>query len=343
MPSSDIDVFGLFPAIGAGSFGGVQASGREAWEAILDRFGEERSQAFYYRAGSSKASAVVRAIRNRRSSRIILVWHLHLLKLLPFLDHSQAQVILFLHGIECWLTQDSVTQRLLRRVHLVLSNSDHTWAQFLVHNPEFQNLPHRTVPLGMGTQLEIATPAPSGTPAVLMVGRLDKSERYKGHEQTIEAWPKVLAQLPAAELWIVGGGNLQPALAALARERAPQSSIRFFGQISDAEKERLIASCRCFALPSRGEGFGLVYLEAMRLGRPCLVGNADAGREVIEPPEAGLAVDPDDPTAIADALIRILTAPHEWAQWSDRARRRYESLYTGRLFHQRLLAALPEN
>jgi len=93
-------------------------------------------------------------------------------------------------------------------------------------------------------------------------------------------------------------------------------------------------------MPSRGEGFGLVYLEAMRLGRPCLVSTSDAGRETINPPEAGLAVNPDKPQAVARAICRLLTPGDEWQRWSEQARARYESHFTAQQFQNRLREAL---
>ena len=78
------------------------------------------------------------------------------------------------------------------------------------------------------------------------------------------------------------------------------------------------------------------------MGRPCLVSDIDAGREVVNPPEAGLAVDPDDPCEIADAVHRMLGLGSEWDEWSERARSRYESHFTGEHFHQRLVTALFE-
>ncbi len=76
-------------------------------------------------------------------------------------------------------------------------------------------------------------------------------------------------------------------------------SISFLGRITEEEKQDRLDRCQCLAMPSRAEGFGLVYLEAMRMGRPCMVSTTDAAREVVNPPEAGLAVDPDDTEAVA--------------------------------------------
>src|SRR5205814_3547177 len=100
------------------------------------------------------------------------------------------------------------------------------------------------------------------------------------------------------------------------------------------------SSSRAFALPSRGEGFGLVYLEAMRKGRPCIVSDADAGHEVVNPPEAGLAIDLDRPDDVVAAACRVLSDGPQWDAWSARARARYEGHFTAAHFKHRLLAAL---
>ena len=343
MSSHALDVLSLFPSLESPRFGGVQASGREAWKGIVCKTGEERAHAICYESGSSKTKAVLRALASRRKTQVVLVWHLHLLKLLPFLNKSGSRVILFLHGIEAWLKHDAITQLVLNRVDLILSNSDYTWERFLACNPGFRGASHRTVHLGAGCPMSRATGLASQPPAALMIGRLSKNENYKGHLQMIQAWPLVLRSTPGAELWIVGDGDLRPALEQAAQELGVSYSVKFHGQVSDARKENLIQQSRCLALPSRGEGFGLVYLEAMRMGRPCLVSTLDAGREVVNPPEAGLAVDPAKPDDIVAALQRLLTSGRAWDQWSSRARARYEASFTGEHFQQRLVSALFDN
>jgi phosphatidylinositol alpha-1,6-mannosyltransferase len=338
-----VQIVGLFPSLDSGSIGGVQASGREAWSGIVAQVGDQRTRALCYERGRSRAKAVLRAIGTRRQAETVLVWHLHLLKLLPLLGYSRARVVLFLHGIESWFEQDRFTQLLLKKVDLFLTNSDYTWTRFLETNPAFRGAPHTTLALGLGSRLAKAATEPVATPAALMVGRLDQREDYKGHRQMIDAWPAVLQRISDAQLWIAGDGDLRPDLEALARNNGVHRSVRFFGQVSGVQKEQLIAQSRCMALPSKGEGFGLVYLEGMRMGRPCLVSNADAGREVVNPPEAGLMVNPDEPNDLAHAVQRLLTPGLEWDNWSQRARARYESRFTGEHFRQKLNHALFES
>ena len=156
----------------------------------------------------------------------------------------------------------------------------------------------------------------------------------------IQAWPRVLQRIPEAELWIAGDGDLRRPLEQLVMERRLEDKVRFWGWVSEAKKQELLAHCRCLALPSRGEGFGLAYLEAMRLGRPCLVSTLDAGREVVHPPEAGLAADPQRPEELAEAVCRLLSDGTAWEAWSHQASKRYATYFTARHFQDRLLAAL---
>src|SRR5439155_7432923 len=116
------------------------------------------------------------------------------------------------------------------------------------------------VNLGIDAPLRAAIPALSHVPAVLMIGRLLRSEDYKGHREMIAAWPLVLRQIPEAELWIAGAGDLRRELEATVQTRGLGHCVRFFGQVSENKKQKLLAQCRCLAMPSRGEGFGLAYL-----------------------------------------------------------------------------------
>jgi len=93
-------------------------------------------------------------------------------------------------------------------------------------------------------------------------------------------------------------------------------------------------------MPSQGEGFGIVYLEAMRMGRPCIVSDRDAGREVVNPPEAGIAVNPDNPLELSNAIIKLLSSVTIWKKMSDHAIRRYESIYTESAFQERIWASI---
>jgi phosphatidylinositol alpha-1,6-mannosyltransferase len=249
-------------------------------------------------------------------------------------------VVVFLHGIEVWKTPDILTGTLLKRSTLFLSNTDHTWQEFLKINPRFSGKKQKTVHLGVQAALRGETPSPGKIPVTVMIGRLSKGEDYKGHREMISAWPAVTERIPEAKLWIVGGGDLREELEAQVAVSGLGEKVVFWGQVSEQKKQELLTYSRCLALPSRGEGFGLVYLEAMRSGRPCLVSTADAGREVVNPPEAGLAVDVNHSEQLTDAICTLLSCGPGWEEWSVRARQRYEISFTADHFQRRLISAL---
>jgi phosphatidyl-myo-inositol dimannoside synthase len=351
-------VLGLFSE--QGLHGGIQASGRVAWQGILDSgvrpciyfcYGEPEEKASSANAvrtsedltrivADTRAEAIKLALNQKWPVQLAFVWHLRLVKLLPFFRLPAAKVVLFLHGIEAWREQRWVDQQALKSVSLFLSNSNFTWQQFLHFNPTFKAYPQQTIHLGIGQSLTGETPACATFPAALMISRLEKNEDYKGHREIIRAWPAVLQRLPEAELWIVGTGSLAADLKMLVRECGVEDRVKFYGWVSEEKKQELLRQCRCLALPSRAEGFGLVYLEAMRVGRPCLVSTFDAGREVVNPPEAGLAVDTTNQTELAEALCKLLTPGPQWDAWSVGARRRYDRLFTAEQFQARLAKAL---
>lgn len=371
---------GLFPDLGAAIVGGIEASGRIAVDVLIGLSADpppgwppfevrlvsygggfahglapEGSAARALPAGASpivrarhartKAGVLLAAAGLPASTRLVLAWHAGLLRVYPLLRTQESVIVVFLHGVEAWRPLGAALNHLARsprRRVLVLANSQHTWERACVVNPNLAGLAHRIVPLGLGARLPGLLPPPDDPPALLMLGRLAASEDYKGHREVITSWPLVRRGVPGARLWIAGDGDLRPRLQAQAADLGLADSVTFFGRVSEADKANLLLRCRALGLPSRGEGFGLVYTEAMRMGRPCLVSTQDAGREVVNPPRAGLAADPGDRIGLAAAIQRLLRDGPQWQSWSATARRRYELTFTEDAFRQRLRTALVE-
>lgn len=352
------NVLGMFPYFGPEALGGAELSARITWGYIRDVLQQlgGTSHLFTYGAPADahisatpdethvtlakKVVALRAAVRCAFRADLVFIWHLNLLRLLPLFRARKAHVVLMLLGIEAWRKHDPLTHFMLRRVHTFLSISDHTWQRFIEFHPDLAARPHKTVYLGLDEPVVDLIPPPSDPPAALILGRMARDEAYKGHRELIEAWPSVRQRVPGAELWIAGDGTQRAELEQLAQNFGLARAVRFWGRVSEAQKHELLVRCRCLAMPSRGEGFGLVYLEAMRLGRPCLVSTLDAGREVVNPPEAGLAVDPHDAAALVAALGDLLTPGPRWEAWSTQARQRYVTHFTVHQYQKRLLSAL---
>lgn len=356
-------VLGLFPSFAR--IGGVERSGQAAWRAITEASAGENhlisygplvetmpGSGFTTHQTSSQLGSVLLAANRKWPVRMTVVWHLGMLKLLPFI-RGGGSTVLFLHGIEAWRPASSAVARLalaklLGRVDLFLSNSDFTWEKFLeCHRdmPDLRSAKQCTVALGIGEPRDAGRDvSPTDPPSAVMIGRVARSEGYKGHDAVIAAWSQVRAGIPGAMLRMIGNCDMREELLALAARHGVGDAVEIAGMVSEEAKERYLSKCRCMALPSRGEGFGLAYIESMRMGRPSVVSLSDAGREVVcaerNGAAAGLAVNPSDAGALAAALIRLMTPGAEWERWSADSRRRYAANFTESQFRERLMAAL---
>ena len=142
-------------------------------------------------------------------------------------------------------------------------------------------------------------------PVVLSVAR---QYRRKDTPTLLRAFRTVLRSVPEARLRVVGDGPELPASRRLASSLGLGDSVTFTGALPttaalDAEYRR----ARVFCLPSRQEGFGIVFLEAMAYGLPIAAARAAAVPEVAPDGETSLLVEPGDADALADVLVRLST------------------------------------
>lgn len=100
--------------------------------------------------------------------------------------------------------------------------------------------------------------------------------------------------------------------------------VRMVGECADDELAATLRSGHVLAVPSRYEGFGIVYLEGMSFGLPALASRAGGARDVITDGETGVLLPPDDPDAVARALARFADDPERLARMGRAARLRYE-------------------
>lgn len=177
--------------------------------------------------------------------------------------------------------------------------------------------------------------------AVAIVANMHRGLLYKGHQQLIAGWPEVVQACPEAELWIVGGGDDRSEIEACL-DPLPQAAarrVKFFGRLDDAGLAEVYRRCRMFAMPSAGEGFGLVFVEAARYGLPSIGGKYDSVKEIIVHNATGLLVE-QHPHDIAFACLRLLRDDALAQRLGDAGRRRCLGMFRFRHFRERLLAAL---
>jgi phosphatidylinositol alpha-1,6-mannosyltransferase len=178
-----------------------------------------------------------------------------------------------------------------------------------------------------------------GTGFLLIVGRMSAHERYKGHDELLEALRILHRSRPGTRLVVAGGGDDRPRLQARSAELGLDGAVTFTGFVSEATLAELYRRAAVFALPSRDEGFGLVYLEAMRAGRPCVALRGTAAAEVVRDGETGLLVDAG-PESLAAALLRLLEDPDLADRLGEAGRRHWQRELSVAAFRGRLNAHL---
>jgi asparagine synthase (glutamine-hydrolysing) len=234
--------------------------------------------------------------------------------------NPRLKYYLVAHGIEVWRDFGAVERVALGGAEKILCVSDYTRQELLRRCP----LPAgRAVVLANaldpGFPITAGRPLAECPPVILVVTRLTFADRYKGVEDLIAALPAIRLGVPGATLRLVGRGDDVPRLQALAARYGVSEAVQFLGYVSDRDLTRELDGCRLFALPSKKEGFGLVFLEAMARGRPCLGARAGGVPEVITP-ESGVLVEYGDIPGIATAAIRALQQPWSSGAIMDRAR-----------------------
>jgi len=148
------------------------------------------------------------------------------------------------------------------------------------------------------------------TPIILTVCRLAGAERYKGYDQIVRALPEVQREVPNVRYLLVGAGPDRRRIENLAAEFGVRDAVVFAGPVSDEDLPDYYNLCDLFAMPSKAEGFGIVYLEALASGKPVLAGNKDGSADALANGELGLLVDPDNIHEIAAETIRVLRKQH---------------------------------
>jgi phosphatidylinositol alpha-1,6-mannosyltransferase len=252
----------------------------------------------------------------------------------------------FLHDVEAWTPLTPPMRRVLSGAFLRLANSRYTAGRVQAANPGVG--PIVVCPLAVPPPLEsVAGDAgfDMGPRTVVIVGRMVAAERYKGHDQLIDAWPDVVAQVPDARLVCIGEGDDVGRLREKARSTGAGGSVTFPGFVTERTRSAIYRQAAVLAMPSRREGFGLVYAEAMAAGVACLGSRQDAASEVIVDGETGFLIDQEDRSSLIRRLVELLRDEPLRRRLGEAGRQRYHRLFTPEAFRERLrghiAAALP--
>ena len=162
---------------------------------------------------------------------------------------------------------------------------------------------------------------------VLLIGRLVYE---KGFQLALEAMPRLIEEVPGTRFLVAGSGTHEDELRKQAEELGLMEHGTFLGWIGDDVLHSLYRIADLCVVPSIYEPFGLVALEAMASGCPCIVADTGGLREVVPHEEVGLRFRARDPEALAEMAIRVLTDDELGAQPRRRGLRAPAPLRLGR-------------
>jgi glycosyltransferase involved in cell wall biosynthesis len=299
--------------------------------------------------GSDRAKGrfAVTAVRTaQRKAKLVLAAHPNLGPVAQAmrLAAPRMKTILCTHGIEVWEPLPQLRRRALQHANVVLAPSRDT-ADHVASDQGVARERIRVLPWALDPQFEALaanaakTPAPKGFPygqVVLTVGRWRADERYKGMDTLITALPRLLMEWPDVQLVAVGVGDDQEWLEQIADGRGVRRHVHFLSGLSYAEIAACYQACEIFALPSRGEGFGLVYLEAMACGKPVIGGAHGGAPEVIDDGKTGYLVQHGDAGQLATSLEALLAHPELGREMGARGRERVERDFRFNVFAKSL-------
>jgi glycosyltransferase involved in cell wall biosynthesis len=270
---------------------------------------------------------------------LVVCGHLHLLSAAWLVARFRgAQLVLIIHGIEAWSpSQKILVNQFVRWVDRVIAVSGHSVEQFA----RWSKVPiRRTFVLPNSVDLKTFHPGPrdprllkryglEGNKIILTVGRLASRER-KGFDELIELMPRLLKLFPKLKYLIVGDGDDRSRLEAKAERYGVASSVIFAGQIPQSEKVGHYNLADAYVMPSMGEGFGIVLIEAAACGLPVIGSSADGSRETLRDGLLGQLIDPRNPDELIEAISTVLKNP------PNRARPEGIEVFSNENFHTRV-------
>lgn len=262
---------------------------------------------------------IARMLRAYKKIDLVICGHINLLPVSYIASRlKQARLWCILHGIDAWQPHRNIwINNLLKYTDQFIVVSEFTicrftdWARidrdkvFLLHNcydpADFQ--------VGPKPQYLLDRYNLNGRTNLLTLGRLNSLERYKGFDEVLEILPELVNDIPDISYIIAGAGPDKQRLADKAAKLGVKDRVVFTGYVPENEKVDHYRLADVYVMPGKGEGFGIVYLEAMACGIPVVASKADGSREAVRNGMLGIVVNPQDPGDVKQGILMALKRP----------------------------------
>lgn len=289
----------------------------------------------------------IEAIRQRPS--LILCGHLNFAPVAHLLQRFFGiPYWILVYGVDAWNITDSLKKRALHSADRIISISDYT-RERLVKEESLSSVDIALLPVTFDVKNFKIKQKPEyiyhrhkiepEQPIILTVARLSKDDQYKGYDNVLMALPSIREKVPNVHYILIGKGDDRFRVEELVRNLELDDCVTLTGFVPDEEIGDYYNHCDVFVMPSKGEGFGIVYLEALACGKPAVGGNQDGAIDALCNGELGILVDPDDVDEIASHLIEILqgNSAHPFIYQPEKLRHRVDEIYGFKAFERNFI------
>jgi len=250
---------------------------------------------------------------------LIICGHINLLPV-AWITHilTRAPLVLIIHGIDAWQPSRSrLRNYFAKKIKFLISVSELTKNRFInwtaINNYKSFILPNSIALEKFGTgskNPQLVYRYKLDNKRVLMtLGRLSAEERYKGIDEVLDVLPELTAIIPNLVYMVVGDGTDKPRLQDKVARLQLGEAVIFTGTVPEELKADYYRLADVFVMPGYGEGFGIVYLEAMACGIPVIASKIDASREALRGGDLGILVDPHNAIEIKQGILEALKKP----------------------------------
>lgn len=263
--------------------------------------------------------AAYRVLRSSAPFDVIFCGHLFMAPSAAMLARlSRTKLWLQVHGVDAWPKPQRWVRWGAQQADLVTSASRYTRTEMIRNWWQGDPMRIRVLPNTVSEEFRpgqrpehlIARYGVAGRKLLVTVSRISAAERYKGHDRVIKVMPRIREQHPEALYLIFGDGDDLPRLRALAADVGQQEHVVFAGRIPADQLADHYRLADVFVMPSTGEGFGIVFLEAAASGVPVIGGRTDGSWDALREGALGDAVDPEDLDELAQAICSALSRCH---------------------------------
>jgi phosphatidylinositol alpha-1,6-mannosyltransferase len=272
----------------------------------------------------NKASFIWRTLFYTNNNDTLILSHINfaVIGLLAKLLKPKCNVWLIAHGIEVWRPINFQKKLLLKYCDRIICVSQFTKDKLVaLHNANADKcvilnnaidpfIKHPSI-FAKPSNLLNRYGLTAANPVIFTLTRLASTEKYKGYENVITAVGALKHQFPGIRYILSGKYDKQEGLRVreLIRKYEVSDNVLLTGFIDEAELVDHFLLADLFVLPSKKEGFGIVFIEALACGLPVLCGNADGSVDAIRNGELGKAIDPDDNKELERQVAEYLTHP----------------------------------